>query len=264
MGPGARCSGCHHRRAPARLCRQGPVSGRVLFVARGVSMERLSSFVLAHRRWIFVFWVVMFVAGIAAAGAVPDRLSYDFSLPGQQGYETEQKIIASYQGANAQAAYIPVVTVPAGPDGHGLGGGRAGGVRRPAQDPDAARRRLLPDQGQGVHHQRRPDDVRHRLRAAAQRVRRPQPEAGRGHVQRAAQAARLHRWPDRLRSSCRRAAATTVDRACSRRPCSGRSAPWPCSRSSSPRSSPSSRCSSPRSRSSRRSSSCCSSRSSPT
>jgi RND superfamily putative drug exporter len=56
----------------------------------------------------------MFVAGIAAAGAVPDRLSYDFSLPGQQGYETEQKIIASYQGANAQAAYIPVVTVPSG------------------------------------------------------------------------------------------------------------------------------------------------------
>jgi putative drug exporter of the RND superfamily len=77
-------------------------------------MERLSSFVLAHRRWVFAFWVVMFVAGIAAAGAVPNRLSYDFSLPGQQGYETEQKIIASYQGANAQAAYVPVVTVPQG------------------------------------------------------------------------------------------------------------------------------------------------------
>ena len=77
-------------------------------------MVRLSSFVLAHRRWVFAFWVVMFLAGIAAAGAVPNRLSYDFSLPGQQGYETEQKIIASYHGANAQAAYIPVVTVPQG------------------------------------------------------------------------------------------------------------------------------------------------------
>src|SRR3954470_13519628 len=83
-------------------------------VARGVSMERLSSFVLAHRRWIFAFWALLFVAGIAAAGRVPDRLSYDFSLPGQQGYETEQKIIASYDGANAQAAYVPVVTVPPG------------------------------------------------------------------------------------------------------------------------------------------------------
>src|SRR6476659_11519967 len=77
-------------------------------------MERLSSFVLAHRRWIFAFWAVMFMAGVAAAGKVPDRLSYDFSLPGQQGYETEQKVIASYQGANAQAAYVPVVTVPQG------------------------------------------------------------------------------------------------------------------------------------------------------
>src|SRR5215510_487985 len=77
-------------------------------------MDRISSFVLAHRRWVFGFWFVMFVAGIAAAGAVPNRLSYDFALPGQQGYETEQKIIASYQGANAQAAYIPVVTVPQG------------------------------------------------------------------------------------------------------------------------------------------------------
>src|SRR4051812_30576713 len=77
-------------------------------------MERLSSFVLAHRRWVFAFWVLMFLAGTAAAGKVPDRLSYDFSLPGQQGYETEQKVIASYEGANAQAAYVPVVTVPAG------------------------------------------------------------------------------------------------------------------------------------------------------
>ena len=116
-------------------------------------MERLSSFVLAHRRWIFAFWVVMFVAGIGAAGAVPNRLSYDFSLPGQQGYETEQKIIASYEGANAQAAYIPVVTVPRGPDGHGLGRRRPSGLRRAAKDPDGARRRLLADQGQGLHHQ---------------------------------------------------------------------------------------------------------------
>ena len=116
-------------------------------------MERLSSFVLAHRRWVFAFWVVMFVAGIAAAGAVPNRLSYDFSLPGQQGYETEQKIIASYQGANAQAAYVPVVTVPQGQTITGSAAGRPGGLRRPAKDPDAARRRLLPDPGQGVHHQ---------------------------------------------------------------------------------------------------------------
>ena len=86
-------------------------------------------------------------------GAVPNRLSYDFSLPGQQGYETEQKIIASYQGANAQAAYIPVLTVPSRPDGTRLGRRRPSGLRRAAKDPDPARRGLLADQGQGLHHQ---------------------------------------------------------------------------------------------------------------
>jgi RND superfamily putative drug exporter len=77
-------------------------------------MDRLSNFVLAHRRWVFVFWLGMFLVGVVAAGRVPDRLSYNFALPGQHGYETEQKLIASYQGANAQVAYIPVVTVPEG------------------------------------------------------------------------------------------------------------------------------------------------------
>jgi putative drug exporter of the RND superfamily len=77
-------------------------------------MDRLSSFVLTHRRKIFGFWFVVFVAGIFASGAVSKRLSYDFSLPGQSGYETEQKIIKAYGGANAQAAYVPVVTVPSG------------------------------------------------------------------------------------------------------------------------------------------------------
>ena len=77
-------------------------------------MDRLSSFVLTHRRWIFGFWLLVFIAGIPASGAVSKRLSYDFSLPGQSGYETEQKVIKAYGGANAQAAYVPVVTAAAG------------------------------------------------------------------------------------------------------------------------------------------------------
>ncbi|BEP13683.1 MMPL family transporter [Acidothermaceae bacterium B102] len=77
-------------------------------------MDLLSSFVLTHRRWIFAFWLVMFVAGIPAAGAVSKRLSLDFSLPGQSGYETEQKLIKSYGGPNSEVAYAPVITVPAG------------------------------------------------------------------------------------------------------------------------------------------------------
>ena len=48
-------------------------------------MDRLSNFVLAHRRWVFVFWLGMFLVGMVAAGRVPDRLSYNFALPGQRG-----------------------------------------------------------------------------------------------------------------------------------------------------------------------------------
>jgi putative drug exporter of the RND superfamily len=77
-------------------------------------MDRLSSFVLSHRRWIFGFWLVMFLAGVPAAGAVSKRLTVDFSLPGQSGYETEQKLIKAYGGANAEPAYVPVVTVAQG------------------------------------------------------------------------------------------------------------------------------------------------------
>jgi len=77
-------------------------------------MDRLSSFVLARRRWIFGFWLVMFIAGVVASGQVSKRLSYDFSLPGQSGYETAKKLIHSYHGATEEAAYVPVVTVPAG------------------------------------------------------------------------------------------------------------------------------------------------------
>src|SRR3954453_5545942 len=77
-------------------------------------MDRLSSFVLAHRRWGLAFWLVAFLAGGVASGQVSKRLSYDFSLPGQSGYQTEQKLIKAYGGANAEVAYVPVVTVPAG------------------------------------------------------------------------------------------------------------------------------------------------------
>jgi RND superfamily putative drug exporter len=44
---------------------------------------------------------------------VPDRLSFDFSLPGQEGYQTEVKLAEAYH-VGAYAGYIPVLTVPEG------------------------------------------------------------------------------------------------------------------------------------------------------
>ena len=53
---------------------------------------RLARFVLAHRRIVIVGWLVIFLAGAIGASHVSKRLSVDFSLPGQPGYETARKI----------------------------------------------------------------------------------------------------------------------------------------------------------------------------
>jgi putative drug exporter of the RND superfamily len=72
-------------------------------------MERSARFVLRHRRWVFLAWLLVFVAGVAAAGQLSQRLTFDFSLPGQEGYETEVKLAQAY-GTAAYPSYIPVLT----------------------------------------------------------------------------------------------------------------------------------------------------------
>ena len=59
-------------------------------------MIRLAEFVLRHRKLVMLFWLVMLVVGGFAAGRTADRLTVDFSLPGQPGYETEKQILDIY------------------------------------------------------------------------------------------------------------------------------------------------------------------------
>jgi putative drug exporter of the RND superfamily len=75
---------------------------------------RLARFVLAHRRLVMVAWLVVFLAGAAGASHVSKRLSVDFSLPGQPGYETARKIVHTYGNGGEQSPSIAVITVPAG------------------------------------------------------------------------------------------------------------------------------------------------------
>ena len=76
-------------------------------------MERLAAFVLRHRSLVVTAWAVVLVAGAVAAGRVGDRLTFDFSLPGQPGYETELDVAQRY-GTSTFDTYVPVVTVPEG------------------------------------------------------------------------------------------------------------------------------------------------------
>src|SRR3954465_6830539 len=79
----------------------------------GALVESLARFVLRHRLVVVLGWLVAMVAGGAVASTVTDRLTFDFSLPGQPGYEAEEKLIATF-GTSTADTLVPVVTVPAG------------------------------------------------------------------------------------------------------------------------------------------------------
>src|SRR5262245_17966879 len=78
------------------------------------SLARLARFVLRHRRLVIGCWLVLLVAGGLSAGRVSKRLSFDFSLPGQPGYETAKQIESTYGNGGEAAPSILVVTVPRG------------------------------------------------------------------------------------------------------------------------------------------------------
>jgi putative drug exporter of the RND superfamily len=81
--------------------------------ARFCTVERLARFVLRHRLVVGLAWLAMFIAGGIAAGPATDRLTVDFSLPGQPGYEAEMDMVQAF-GISPADALIPVLTVPEG------------------------------------------------------------------------------------------------------------------------------------------------------
>jgi RND superfamily putative drug exporter len=70
--------------------------------------------VLGHRRWVLAFWAVVLVAGIALAGKTTSRLTVDFSLPGQPGTQTAEKIKAALGNGGDTSPYLVSVTLPGG------------------------------------------------------------------------------------------------------------------------------------------------------
>ncbi|MDT4917838.1 MAG: putative drug exporter of the superfamily, partial [Pseudonocardiales bacterium] len=77
-------------------------------------MRGWAEFVLRHRRWVIGFWLLVIVVGGALSSKVNDRLTIDFSLPGQPGTETAQKIQELVDNGGFTSPYIVTVTVPQG------------------------------------------------------------------------------------------------------------------------------------------------------
>jgi RND superfamily putative drug exporter len=78
-------------------------------------MSALTRIVLAHKRTVVVTWIVLTIAGIAAAGPATDALDPEFSVPDKEGWETNVAIAERYRGTGGDTApLVPVVKLPKG------------------------------------------------------------------------------------------------------------------------------------------------------
>src|SRR3954452_7295108 len=78
-------------------------------------MTVLTRWVLAHKRIVVLAWLLLSVAGFAAAGPATRALEPEFSVPGKEGWETNEAIVKRYGGTGGNSApLVPVVTVRPG------------------------------------------------------------------------------------------------------------------------------------------------------
>jgi putative drug exporter of the RND superfamily len=77
-------------------------------------MRRLAELVLRHRLVIVIAWAVILVAGGAVSGTVSNRMTVNFSLPGQPGDTAANKIIAEFHNGGNTSPLLATVTLPQG------------------------------------------------------------------------------------------------------------------------------------------------------
>jgi RND superfamily putative drug exporter len=75
----------------------------------------LTRWVLAHKKTVVISWIVLTVAGIAAAGPASRALDQEFSVPKKEGWETNEQIAKLYRGTGGDTApLVAVTTLPSG------------------------------------------------------------------------------------------------------------------------------------------------------
>ncbi len=79
------------------------------------AITRLTHLVLAHKRIVVAFWVIVTLVGIGSAGSASKALKQKFSVPGKEGWVTNQQIARDFRGTGGNSApQLAVVTLPAG------------------------------------------------------------------------------------------------------------------------------------------------------
>jgi RND superfamily putative drug exporter len=74
----------------------------------------VTRWVLAHKRLVAGFWILVTVAAFAAVTPAGDALSGEFSVPGREGFETNREIASVYGNGGDVAPIVPVVALPDG------------------------------------------------------------------------------------------------------------------------------------------------------
>jgi RND superfamily putative drug exporter len=99
----------------------------------------LTRWILAHKRIVVLFWVIITLVGVASAGSATKALKQKFSVPGKEGWVTNQQIAHQFGGTGGDhAPLVPVVTLPAGRSVS------APGVRAELQRLEARFQQILP------------------------------------------------------------------------------------------------------------------------
>ena len=77
-------------------------------------MNVLTRFVLDHKRLVAGFWLIVALGAFVALQPAGNALSDQFSLPGEEAFETNQELDATYGTGGDIAPIVPVVNLPAG------------------------------------------------------------------------------------------------------------------------------------------------------
>ena len=77
-------------------------------------MNALTGWVLGHKRVVLGLWLLVTVVAFAAIQPAGSALSQEFSVPGGEGFETNQELAEIYGNGGDVAPIVPVVTLPQG------------------------------------------------------------------------------------------------------------------------------------------------------
>jgi putative drug exporter of the RND superfamily len=77
-------------------------------------MKTLTEWVLSHKKTVVALWVVLTLAGVAAAGPADRSFEQQFNLPGTEAFAANNQIEKTYGNGGDLAPLVPVVSLPEG------------------------------------------------------------------------------------------------------------------------------------------------------